>query len=474
MKHKQVWKGLILALMGSFLCFGQSLEDAGDVELGGVTARAKLRIGFSYDLLRDPTSVSFDYPEGRTAFNVPIAVPLPEVVGDIASNAIDTTTTGAIQPDFSAGQQLNLGFRVNVPMLGGVCGFSYTNNMDMVYTTILGNSPIGIDTALSESGTDISLTLKGGVYVPAELRMGWRTISFGYAFQPTKGMVMALNMHRHMFEFEGSANISVDLLGKLGIGSEQFSLDPEIRYSSDKLFGFAAGKYRADAWTPAFGVKLWRLGVTSRFGLDAKAQGRFDAKYAIPALVDPQTFEPRVSANTVQNVDSALAVMEMLTSAQVDSVSYHSTRDAEWRMPQGHTVSFDLVKNKLFVSYTKLIGDLELKHIYEGKDGDFDDTLDNRNDLDLGISVDNIILLGGRFKKSHFTMGVFTFDIRVFDNEKLIANALPKELEPWLILGGPALPVLSFGSSAGNTMQLLLQFDVLPLPSFKTGLTYFF
>ena len=116
-----------------------------------------------------------------------------------------------------------------------------------------------------------------------------------------------------------------------------------------------------------------------------------------------------------------------------------------------------------------------MKHIYEGKDNNLDSALDNRNDLDLGISVNNVMLLGGRFQKVQFTGGLFTLDMRVFEKDKLLSNAIPTDIaKVWNVLGAPMIPILSFGSTMGTNMRALLQVDVLPLPSFKTGIIYNF
>ena len=48
------------------------IDDLGaDIKLADFSA--KLSIGFNYDLLRDPTSVSFEYPRGYLGFNIPIS-----------------------------------------------------------------------------------------------------------------------------------------------------------------------------------------------------------------------------------------------------------------------------------------------------------------------------------------------------------------------------------------------------------------
>jgi len=425
--------------------------------------------------LRDPTNVSFEFPEGRAALNVPISLPLPRDVSRGLSQKIDTTLTGGneIYPDFEGGQQANLGLRVNVPMLGGVCSFAYNNNVDIDYVTTLGNSNVRIDTTIADSSQSTSLLLKGYIDLPLNARLGWRTLTFGYAIQPVRWLTLALNMHRHIFELKGSANISVDLLGQAENDVVPFPVP--IEYSSSKVYGFASTSYRAEAWSPAVAVRLWRLGISSRFGIETQAEGTFDAVYKLPFFVrydtDERNFVSDLNAENMDSVLTNLTFINDLLQAKTDSVVYHSKNSAKWKLPQGHTVTFDLIKRKLFLSYTRILGDIEMQHDYEGADGDLSDTLDNRNDLDLGITVDQVVLIGGRFRNSNFNLGLFTMDLRVFNDSTLLGNAIPEE---WQILGAPTFPILSFGSSFGTTMRMLVQLDLLPLPSFRTGLIYNF
>ncbi len=477
-----------LRLLAVLFAFGPVWAQISDEPVGSGTAlpvdtlnvgnlRAHFGLGFSYDMLRDPTNVSFEFPEGRTSFNVPISLSLPRDVSRIISEKVDTALTGGneIYPDLSGGQQLNLGFRVNIPMLGGVCSFAYNNNVDIDYMTSLGNSNVRVDTTMVDTAanTTTRMLLKGYIDVPLNARLGWRTITFGYAVQPIRGITLAFNMNRHIFELNGSANIVVDLLGQAENDMVPFPIP--INYNSTKVFGFASTHYRAEAWSPTFGLRIWRFGLTSRLGVDTKAEGSFDAVYNLPFFVKYDAEKRNIESTlTPENIDSLMTNLEFvndLIQGKTDSVVYHSTNSAAWKLPQGHTVTFDLIKRKLFLSYTKVIGDIEMKHVYEGDDGNLADTLDNRNDLDLGVTVSQVVLLGGRFRNSNFNVGLFTMDMRVFKDSALIGNALPENLQ---ILGAPTFPVLSFGSSFGTTMRMLLQLDLLPLPSFRTGLVYYF
>lgn len=455
----------------SFSAFAQDDEIPAEFELGSL--RAKIGIGFSYDVLRDPANVSFDYPEGRAFFNIPAKFVMPEgVAGSFIADAFGDTSVmddgSKFEPELSAGQQQNLGFQVMVPMMGGVCSFGYTNNFDIAYSTFLGNSNIGIDTTMRGDMGDIDFLLKGRLNVPLSATLGWRTMTFGYAFQPNDLLTFGFNIHRHIFELNLNALVAADFLGKAGVTGD-VPISIPIDYSSDDVFGYASSNYRAEAWSPALGVKCWRLGLTSRFGVNTKAKGHFDAVYSVPFFIDKESFNLTFS----DSLD--LEYINNFITGKTDSVTYHSTRDADWKIPQGHTVTFDLMKRKIFLAYTKIIGDLEMKHVYEGNDGDIDDTLDNRTDLDLGISVDNIIVLGMRFSRFQFTTGIFTLDARVFENSGLLSGVIPEEASFLTAIDGkPMLPILSMGTMVGTTMNVLLQFDLLPLPTFKTGIVYHF
>lgn len=477
-----------LRFLAVLFAFGSAWAQISDEPIGSGTAlpldtlnvgnlRAHFGLGFSYDVLRDPTNVSFEHPEGRTSFNVPISLSLPQDVSRIISQKVDTALTGGneIYPDLSGGQQLNLGFRVNVPLMGGVASFAYNNNVDIDYMTSLGNSNVRIDTSLVDSQMTTRLLLKGYIDLPLNARLGWRTLTFGYAIQPIRGITLAFNMNRHIFELMGNANISVDLLGQASVTTDLGALSIPIEYSSSKVFGYASTKYRAEAWSPTFGLRVWRLGLTSRLGVDTRAEGSFDAVYKLPFFVkydsDERNFVTTLEGGNVDSLMLVPAFRNDLQQAKSDSVAYHSKNSATWKLPQGHTVTLDLIKRKLFLSYTQIIGDIEMQHDYEGDDGALVDTLDNRNDLDLGITVGQVVLLGGRFRNSNFNVGLFTMDMRVFNDSALIGNAMAEELQ---ILGAPTFPILSFGSSFGTTMRMLLQLDLLPLPSFRTGLVYYF
>ncbi len=466
-------------ILAIFLLGISSAYSANDLPIETDTASVRLgvNVGFNYECLFDPTAVSFEKPDGRMVFNVPFVVPFSDNVGEILSQSLDGSFN--LKPEVEAGQKLNLGLKVNVPMMGGVCTFSYNNNVDLDYMTVLGNANIKADTTMEDenTGANIGFVLKGAANIPIGLKLGWRVMSFGYAYEPVPNLVLAVGAYRHMFEFEGEANVAVDLLGNTSVsistGSALGDISTEIpiNYSSRDVYGYADADYSADAWSYSFGIKYWRFSLVSRFGLNTKAKGTFDAAYSLPFFYDPKTFKSKLEGDKLDSLIMTSEFQNDLILSRTDSIIYHSKNDAEWRLPTGHTFSFDLVKRKLFISYTKVVGDIELKHIYEGNDGDIKDTTDNRNDLDLGIKIDNIVLLGGRFSSANFTIGLFTMDVRVFDNENIIGNSLPSDLQ---ILGAPTLPVLRLGSAIGSTIKLLVHADILPLPSFKTGLIYNF
>jgi hypothetical protein len=70
---------------------------------------------------------------------------------------------------------------------------------------------------------------------------------------------------------------------------------------------------------------------------------------------------------------------------------------------------------------------------------------------------------------SFLNLGVFGMDVRYGDESNLLGANTPVKL------GNAAmLPILSLGTALGTRMQLLLEFDILPLPAVKTGVFYYF
>ena len=466
------------------------------------TLNAKLTFGFNYDILRAPTDVSFDYAKGNLGFNFPLEqnglIPKKTAsnVWSKMSNQIsqDTSNGQQFRPQASAKQYANTTIRVDVPMLGGVASFSNIENVYLDYTNVLGNSTVklGYDTTMkSSTGTQsVALFLLGTINVPIEATLGWETMTFGYAYKVNNDLVMAMNVHRHLFRIDMLAKMDADILGHVtvqqspesgensgggvsALGGNSLSLEKDIDYPHQRLFGQANGHYEAEAWSYSLGLKLWRFTLTSRFGVDTKAHGTFTADYRVPTgIIDKQTFQVSPDLQDPQKIISS-GLLDDLQQGKTDSVIYKTHEDASWKLPSGHTITFDLVRDKVSFSYTKVFGDIEMYHAHA-------ESLSTGGtkkvvDLDVGITVDNIIMLNASFYSAFLNLGMFTMDIRVNDQKHVLGNAFTNAKLNKLKWGDAAmLPVLNFGAALGAKTQLGFEFDLLPLPAFKTGVVYHF
>ncbi|MDD5673324.1 MAG: hypothetical protein PHC61_04120 [Chitinivibrionales bacterium] len=443
---------------------------------------ARLAVGFNYDFLRAPTDVSFEYSKGYLGFDIPFeynANPL-----DLASNVgagIDSlfsdstkfTNGGTFKPSMGVRQNPNTTVRVDIPMLGGVASFSNTQNVFLNYLNTLGSADLKIKP--DSMGGGMSLLMRGTVNVPVDATLGWESMTFGYAYKVNKNFIMAVDLSRHIFRLDLQGKMDADIYGNFSIKNDSagINISQIIDYNSQKVYGSAQGHYEAQAWAPTFGLKLWRFTLTSRFGIDAKADGYFNARYSLPFFIDPKTFQPSIDFNK----PSALMKPEVynrLLNNETDSIWYNSKTSAEWKMPQGHTIAFDIIRDKLTFSYTKTIGDLSIYHKYEGKDG-INNTADDYVDLDVKIRVDNVMVLTGNFWSSFFNVGLFGFDISLPNQQNLLYNQLTKAgLSQIMIDKLPMVPILNFGSAMGTKVKLALEMDLLPLPAIKSGMLYYF
>lgn len=452
---------------------------------------AKLSVGFNYDFLRDPTSVSFEYPRGYLGFNIPIShsVNLRDFI-QYADPAVDSIFADSnlisngkdFKPRGSAAQNPNLTIQVDVPMLGGVASFSNTQNFSLKYSNALGNPNVYIKPDSLIEG--VNFLMRGTISVPINMAMSWETMTFGYAYRINRYLTMALNLHRHTFVMDLRGKIDVDLLGKLNYRSDDgnIKIERELDYPSSKVYGHAMGHYEAEVWSPTIGLRAWRFSLVSRFGLTSKAKGSFSARYSVPFFIDPETFESKYDFEDPDLFTDDDFINKM-TSNAIDSVTYTtrnrngSEPDLHWKMPTGLTLSFDLLPGYFTLSYTKMFGDIEFKLdkirkeqrvIEEGNTGS-----GGENDsliIDFGTSVDHIIMLQCNVYKAFLNIGVFGIDFRYGDQTHLLGSKMP-----YMRMGKSAMiPVVNFGSTIGSKMQLHLELDVLPLPALKTGIVYKF
>jgi hypothetical protein len=472
-----------------------------EVQLPKVEVR--LGIGFNYDLLHDPLDVSFEYPRGYFGMNLPLekSVNVRDYTGYIQPG-IDTmfadsslfTNADEFRPTAGARQNPNPTIRVDVPMLGGVASFISTQNFFIDYSNLLGNPNIFIS---PDSLENLNFLLRGTVNVPVNLTASWESMTFGYAFEVNRYVRLAFNLSRHIFTMNVNGKVDVDLLGRYDIsmgsssGTSGFdvpSINGELDYSSDKIYGEVYGHYEAETWSPTVAFKAWRLSVISRFGIDARARGKFFAKYSVPFFIDPETFGLAYDFSDPAVLTSSEVRQGLLSNAS-DSIVYSTRKlvngkyvesDLRWRMPTGLTFAFDIIPEKLKFSYTKLFGEVSMKLDRIGREQvalETGTTRENSTDsviIDYGIRIDHVMVAELNLFNSYLNLGVFGMDFRYGDKSNLLGSQM-KKLANITWLGNTAmLPILSLGTRLGTRVQLALDLNILPLPALKTGVVYFF
>ncbi|MFP4520895.1 MAG: hypothetical protein ACLFQK_01990 [Fibrobacterota bacterium] len=461
--------------------------------------------GVSYDILRDPTDVSFEYPEGYLSLNIPISPGGEFEVNEYLEESVEINKT--FSPKLGATQKLNLSYRVNVPMLKGVFSFATTNNVEFGYQMTFGNTSFNIDSTMSEDDVDTRMVINGYMHVPVNFYMGWQTQTFGYAFRPLRDVTVGINLHRNIFEMRSRGKIASTIFGAIDVNMDQLSESQNIpmNFDTSSIGGYMEGKYSGESWTPAFAVKYGRFRVTSRFGLKKMIEGNFKAKYAVPFFIDPVTFEfnsdelnvvgDSVNLDSIDQIMSdILELKEKTETGQSDSVTYLTENAMEFEIPQGHTFTFDIIRDgKLSISYSKIFGTLSLFHeeevpVKKKENGEiiytYDTTtsggstvidstpvmvMETRTDIDFGFDIDHILTLNGKFNWINFRIGTFGMDFNLMGENDLLSDATPVKI------GNRALlPILGGGVTIGSVTRLILQADILPLPSIKTGVVYYF
>lgn len=456
-------------------------------EFGGLDFKAELAVGFNYDFLKSPLDVSFDYPKAYLGMNIPLKYTLPQSIASnlgsqIAGQFPDSAESEEYVPEAYAKQSANYSIKVDVPMLGGVMSFS---NMQMMYLEYLNNIGIPKLELGTKAGGDIGMLMRGAITVPVEFAIGWETMTFGYAYEVNDMLKFAFNLHRHTFTFDVKGKVDVDILGKFSVtigeeGVGDYTIGGDIDYS---LHNSIDGHYELERWTPTFAIKGWRFSLTSRFGMNARPTGYLKAKYSLPFFIDPETFAlDRGLSGGIDNPDELMDYMtgeednlSKFRNNETNSVEYSTTSKMIWKMPQAHTIMFDIIPDKLGISYTKLFGSLymELSDPFSDKAAltdttEYPDTLDFR----FEAMVDHVLMIHGSFLSSFFNIGVYSMDFSFRDNENLLSNI--DALQKIRFGNGILTPVLNFGAIVGSKIRLLAELDLLPLTAIKTGVVYYF
>ncbi|MDR0307219.1 MAG: hypothetical protein LBI42_10330 [Chitinispirillales bacterium] len=474
------------------------LKDAGSaVDLKSF--KAGLSAGFNYDLLRSLTGVSFDYPMGYFGFNIPVGTSLN--IRSIGGEAVDTIFNDnelfrngdAFKPTVGARQNANYTVMVDMPMLGGAGSFAYTQNFFLNYETTLGNTAVDVRPPFDDidvDGIEMSLLMKGGVSIPLHLNLGWETMTFGYSYKLDRDIVFALYLHRHLFSLNFRGRADIDLLGyfdaKINMEGDggmnlNTSLRQDINFPAEMANGSANGRYTASAWTPSVGIKLGPVSIASRFGLNTKAKGSLYGSFKVPNLVDLETGEltitdaiDRVEKNP-GDMNAIQDLINLFSDANVDSITYESTEPLRWKLPQGHTITAEIIPRALSVSYTKIFGDIEMRlnNIHRTSVHENGLSWDDSLNIDYGVTVDHIMMINLNIYGAFLNLGMFALDVRSDDNENILGGAYKDAGLPRL--GKAAiLPVLSLGATMGSKIKLHVEGDILPLPALRTGIFYYF
>jgi len=486
--YKTLQRLFVPALVAAVSVGGQELKFESDSDDEPLVFDARLSIGFNYDLLRPPTSVSFEYPKGYFGLNVPIQQSVnPLEMATLYGGGMDSLfsdsgvfTEGAeFEPRATAAQSPNHTIRVDVPVMGGVATFSNIENVNLTYLNTLGIPSLRTDTTMEEEG--VSMLLRGAISVPMDIIAKWETMTFGYAYRVNRNFRFAFHLNRHLFHARLRAKVNVDMLGYADVDQEQISLRIPLSYS---LEGAATADYLAEAWSPTIAVDYWRFGLTSRFGVNTTAKGHLKARYALPFFVDPERFTSNMTGDMFSDAD----FINQLQDNDTSFFEYGTEEKMKWTLPSGHTFSFDVFPKHLTLSYTKMLGsvEMELDNVWRLKRdpedsadtgeeiGRLDSTGDYRIlDFSAGIPVDNVIMLGGSFRRAFFNLGIFTLDMDWGDQREILSSALSDAGYP-LLGGAPIMPVLNVGSSLGTKIQLLVELDLLPFQAVKSGVYYYF
>ncbi|MBD3392858.1 MAG: hypothetical protein GF418_12200 [Chitinivibrionales bacterium] len=450
---------------------------------------ARASVGFNYDFLKDPTRVSFDNPKGYIGLNIPLSYAIPqETWTGLTSDLASLFPEGdEFEPTARARQNANTTIRVEVPMLRGVGMFSNVQNFFLKYTNTLGEPRILIQPDL---GDQLALVMQGMISVPLEVSLGWETMTFGYAYKVNELVKFAVNLHRHIFRFNLAAKMDIDLLGYMDIdltesvvetaGEEAGDLASDLlgeiprQWINYMLSGSASGHYDVEVWSPTFALHVWRFGLTSRLHVNTRAPGHLSAEYVVPFFVNPETFVMK----DLGDMDYIMENVDRFLNGETDTVQHTSDTDLEWRMPHGHTLTFDIVPDKFWLSYTKLFGEVQMRlgniisigmQPSDTTGADTAAAAPDTVDFDVGVSVDHIIMMHAMFRNAFVNLGIFSMDFRYGEDSDLLEQVYPVTFG-----GGALMPVLNFGTALGTKLQLLLELDVLPLIALKTGVVYYF
>lgn len=468
----------------------------------------RMSMGFNYDLLRSLTDVSFDRPMGYLGLNVPffhggnLTDFMSESAIDDLFNDSDFFERGDnFKPTARAQQNDNYTIRVDVPMLHGVGSFAYTQNFFMNLSTALGGAEVinmWQDVGDASPNVDGYVAIKGALRLPLNISLGWETMTFGYTYRIANNddFRVALNLHRHLFSMNVQLAANIDLLGHADVqttipvaGAPDLSFefnDELINFNSGDCNGQMSGRYRAEVWSPSFGARFGRFTLDSRLGFKVKARGSARGRFVMPKIVDLETGEIAVLDeldDLLADLDDNPAFIFDMIPRDTDSIIYEIGETMHWEMPSGHTIGFDIIPNRMNISYTKLFGDVNLRitdinRVRYDMSGNGETPEEDKQRLDAGVKIDHILMFSMNYPSFFFNLGIAGIDFWSRDKDGNVSYALRDVdgLES-LRIGDVVMimPIFSGGVELGtNDLRLRLEADVLPLPAIRTGVRYHF
>lgn len=432
---------------------------------------AELNGAFSYEFLKSPLTRPFDQGYAKASLNLPFnaSAQAQRFIGSFADSAV-------VMPELFAriSQDMNAHVDVSAPLFGGVAFFAARENASLKVSGGLGNARFNLDTTLEGTG---AVLLKGSIHMPLLFEMSWRSLTFGYAYQPTRWVTMAFQIHKHIFNARTSGDLRPDLSGRMSVGGEAGNTSFLVEYPDTKVYGTASGAYEGKAWSPEMGIGIGRIRLLSRMGARMSAKGKMDVNYSVPYFINPKTFEPRfTSPDSFLTSDN----LRRLLDGETGKNAIHIHEPLILTLPQSHTVSADLWREHLTLSYTKVFGKVSIhaeKSIAprtEVGDASVSASSDSSSTstqgfVDFDLFPDQVICLSGKFGWFHSNLGLHSLNVNYREKEHLLSGISPLTWD-----GDPFVPIFDFGFTWGYPLVFSTDFFVSPLPAVRSGLSYAF
>lgn len=423
-------------------------------------ADAEISGAFSYDFLKSPLDRPLHSGLAKVGMNLPFnaSAQAQRFLGSIADSSV-------VFPSLFArvSQSLNADIDVSAPVFGGTLFFAARENASLNVTGALGDALFNLDTSLNDQGR---VLLKGSIHMPMVFDMAWRSLTFGYAFKPAPLVEVAFQVHKHYFTARTSGDLRPDITGHIdvtGDANTSFAVD----YPDSKVYGTARGSYQGETWSPEMGVAIGPVRIVSRMGAHLSASGKLDVDYSVPFFIDPENFEPRFT-----EPDSFLAAdnLRKLLDGETGRKQIHIRDRLILELPQSHTVTWEILPQRLSLSYTKVLGHVSI-HAVQDTAGAGLDTNRTTTDgfVDLDLFPDQVICLSADFKWIRGQIGAHTLNMDYRRQRGIFSGLSPLAWDD-----DPFVPILNFGFTWGHPLEFSLDFYVSPLPAVRSGLAYGF